>query len=153
MSLIREKEKVPFLHHISWRSIGGLCIIPSMTDVRSTPQEIMLSHSKFIFRMNLTGRHNVENARFLLGADGVGGPAEQRAVVKGGDGRVGDDAVAAGGGEAALRHVDHVCCVVEGPVEGGLQRVGLHRARHFSVLVPAHGIARHLPRGAHRGVC
>lgn len=44
----------------------------------------------------------MEDARQLLGADGVSGPAEEGAVVQGRHGCVGDDAVAAQGGEASL---------------------------------------------------
>ncbi|KAG7155573.1 Zinc finger BED domain-containing protein 5-like 15 [Homarus americanus] len=83
-------------------------------------------------------RNNMEDAGVPLATDGVGSPAEERPVVEGGHGSVGDDAVALGGGEATLRHVDGVRRVVERPLEGLLHGVGIHGTGHLSVLIATH---------------
>lgn len=94
----------------------------------------------------------MEDARLPLVADVVGGPAEERPIVQLRHGRVGDDAVAAGGAEVAAGNVYRVGRVVEGPAEGVLLGVGVHGAAHFSVLIATHGVGGDLPRRAHGGV-
>ena len=94
----------------------------------------------------------MKDTRLLLAPDGVRSPAEKSPVVQRRDRGVGDNAVAAGGGVAALRHVYGVRRVVECPVKGCLQRVGLDGAGDFGVLVAAHGVTSDLARRAHWGV-
>lgn len=95
----------------------------------------------------------MEDARLPLAADVVGGPAQERPIVQLRHGCVGDDALTAGGAEVTAGDVYRVGRVVEGPAEGVLLWVGVHRAAHLGVLVAAHGVGGDLPRRTHGRVC
>lgn len=95
----------------------------------------------------------MEDARLLLAADVVGGPAQESPVVQLRHGRVGDDTLAAGSAEVTAGDVYCVGRVVERPAEGVLLWVGVNSAAHLGVLVAAHSVRGDLPRRTHGGVC
>lgn len=77
----------------------------------------------------------MEDARLPLRTNLIRGPTEERAVVQGSHGRVGNHAVTPGGGKATLGNVDSVCSVIKHPLEGIQGGVGFDGAVHFGVFV------------------
>jgi hypothetical protein len=96
----------------------------------------------------------VVDTGLALGAHGVGGPAEQRAEIEFGAGRVAQDGDGAIGRRSIAGHDIHrFASAVESPAEGGDGRFGLNTAFHFAGQSFGSAVRVPLFRTAHRLIC
>lgn len=83
-------------------------------------------------------------------SNSIGGPAEQRAIIQFGHGRVRDDGGCAGPGDMTGGNVDALGGIVEGPAELNLGRVRVHLARYVCLFLLRHAVNLRLIRLAGR---
>ena len=102
----------------------------------------------------VTSSVEVVDTGLALGAHGVGGPAEQRAEIEFGAGRVAQDGDGAIGRRSIAGHDIHrFASAVECPAEGGDGRFGLNTAFHFAGQSFGSAVRVPLFRTAHRLIC
>jgi len=133
----------------------GVEIIVEIPSIPITPSSSSLAATRARGRRgrDLTCRYDVVDAGYLLSADAIAGPAEQRAVIQFRHRRVRDDGGRAGPRDVTRRNVDALGGVVEGPSELHLRRIRVHLAGYVRLLLLRHAVDLRLIRLARRGDC